>query len=166
MSAPSANRTSGTNAATKKTPPAKPRKPNPPFLRLSPPDILIEPTTPKGYGAPRPPSAGRRRPGGAGGEEDRPVAGHARHAGPAGAAAWPGARLHHCQGDRASLGRVPAGRAGLALSGGEPPGRSRLGRFLLGHVRKQPARPLLPPDAQGPAAAPGRDAAVGAARTR
>src|SRR3954462_3009211 len=100
------------------------------------------------------------------GEEDRSPAGDARHARPADAAAWPGARLHDCQDHRTAVRHVPAGRTGIAVPRAEPARGPRLGRFLLGDVREQPSRALLPPHAEGPAPAAGRNAAVGAARSR
>src|SRR3954467_7782987 len=99
------------------------------------------------------------------GEEDRSPAGDARHARPADAAAWPGARLHHRQDHRTALRHVPAGRTGVAVPRVEPARRPRLGRLLLGDVREKQARAVLPPHTEGPPPAAGRNAAVGAARS-
>ena len=76
------------------------------------------------------------------------------------------ARPHHRARDRAPLRRRPPGRARLPLPGPAPAGGPRLDRVLLGHVREQPARALLPAHARRPQAAGGADQPLGRPRAR
>src|SRR3954471_13599760 len=87
--------------------------------------------------------------------------GNARCPGAQDAGTGAGARAHHRARHRASFRRCSSGRAWLPLPGAAPARGPRLDHVLLGHLREQPARALLPADAERPQAARGADQSLG-----
>src|SRR4029077_18877632 len=93
-------------------------------------------------------------------------AGHPRPPHPSNARPRAGARAYDRARHRAPVRGRAAGRARLALSGAPSPRGSRLDRVVLGHLREQPARAVLPPDAEGTAATGAADDPLGRNRPR
>src|SRR5690349_19198990 len=82
-----------------------------------------------------------------------PASRHARSADSAIACRRGDARLWDRAAASASIGRCPAGRRKLALSGATAAAVERMGESGVGSVREEPARTVLLVDARGPPAA-------------